>query len=95
VSKIFRFVLILIFLKFKIAVVLNEHTRLITDGILILIESFHSEVIIQRRELLMALKYLFQSEFRVNFISILPKMCDEKALLGNSFTSQDQLRFVI
>ena len=60
-----------------------------------LIDSFHSEVIIQRRELLMALKYLFQSEFRTNFISVIPKMCDEKALLGHSFTSQDQLRFFL
>jgi len=59
-----------------------------------LIDSFHPEVIIQRRELLMSLKYLFQSEFKTNFITLIPKMCDEKALLGNSFTSQDQLRFL-
>ncbi|CAK5085298.1 unnamed protein product [Meloidogyne enterolobii] len=76
----------------QIATVISEHTKSITDAILMLIDSFHPEVIIQRRELLMSLKYLFQSEFKTNFITLIPKMCDEKALLGNSFTSQDQLR---
>lgn len=71
---------------------INEHAKAISDGILMLFDNFHDEVINQRRELLMAIKYLFQSESRSNFISIIPKMCDERALLGGSFTSQDQLR---
>jgi hypothetical protein len=75
-----------------VAEIVDEHSASVTKGILMLLDSFHDEVVNQRRELLMAIKYLFQSDFKSKFISIIPKMFDEKALLGASFTSQDQLR---
>ena len=74
------------------AEVMNAHSQAICQGILMLFDSFHDEVITQRRDLLLAIKYFFQSEFRHNFIPVISKMCNEKTLLGNTFTSQDQLR---
>jgi hypothetical protein len=74
------------------AEIMNANSKALTEGILLLFDSFHDDVINQRRELLLAVKYFFQSDFRANFISVIPKMCNEKVLLGSSFTSQDQLR---
>ncbi|KAL3088823.1 hypothetical protein niasHT_023171 [Heterodera trifolii] len=76
----------------QMAPVIGENAKALSDGIVSLFDSFHDEVITQRRDLLVAIKYFFQCEARALFIGIIPKMCDDYSLLGRSFTSQDHLR---
>ncbi|KAL3102749.1 hypothetical protein niasHS_001311 [Heterodera schachtii] len=76
----------------QMAPVIGENAKALSDGIVSLFDSFHDEVITQRRDLLVAIKYFFQCEARALFIGIIPKMCDDCSLLGRSFTSQDHLR---
>uniref|UniRef100_A0A915D5E6 Uncharacterized protein n=1 Tax=Ditylenchus dipsaci TaxID=166011 RepID=A0A915D5E6_9BILA len=73
---------------------MNENASAISNGIKLLFDNLHSDVINQRRDLLVAIKYFFQcGEMRANFIPIIPRMTIDSILLGTSFTSIDQLRF--
>uniref|UniRef100_A0A183C2W9 FAT domain-containing protein n=1 Tax=Globodera pallida TaxID=36090 RepID=A0A183C2W9_GLOPA len=76
----------------QMAAIISENAKALSDGIINLFDGFHGEVVGQRRDLLVAIKYFFQCEARAHFIGIIPTMCDDNALLGRSFTSQDQLR---
>uniref|UniRef100_A0A914HGT5 Non-specific serine/threonine protein kinase n=1 Tax=Globodera rostochiensis TaxID=31243 RepID=A0A914HGT5_GLORO len=76
----------------QMAPIISDNAKALSDGIINLFDGFHGEVVGQRRDLLVAIKYFFQCEARAHFIGIIPTMCDDNALLGRSFTSQDQLR---
>ena len=69
-----------------------EYEDRIISGIISLFDNFHPDAVLQRRELLMAIKYILQSELRTKFISVVPRLTNETLLLGPGFTSQDNLR---
>lgn len=57
-----------------------------------LLNGFHGDVVAPRRDLIMALKYFFQSDMRSKLVELVPLLTNPAVLTGTSFTAQDHLR---
>lgn len=74
---------------------IGDNSTAIANGIKQLFDGLHSDVIHQRRDLLLAIKHFFQCENKAKFVSIIPRMLTDSLLIGTSFTSREQLRFLL
>lgn len=66
-----------------------------TTAINQLLESLNPYANVARREFILAVKLLFESELKDRFIGIIQRLTSDQYLLGEKFTSQDHLRYIL
>ncbi|KAK0395513.1 hypothetical protein QR680_001317 [Steinernema hermaphroditum] len=64
----------------------------VINSMICLFENCPQEPILPRRELLVAARYFFNSEYQKNFVNVLPRLLNNNTLLGNGVTVNECLR---
>uniref|UniRef100_A0A1I7ZRA5 FAT domain-containing protein n=1 Tax=Steinernema glaseri TaxID=37863 RepID=A0A1I7ZRA5_9BILA len=64
----------------------------VINSMIALFENCPQEPILPRRELLVAARYFFNSEYQKNFVHMLPRLLNNNTLLGNGVTVNECLR---
>lgn len=80
------------YVSLQINELLSDNASGLCDGMMQLLNGFHGDVIAPRRDIIMALKYFFQSEMRSKLVELVPLLTNPAVLTGTSFTAQDHLR---
>ncbi|TMS35228.1 hypothetical protein L596_002676 [Steinernema carpocapsae] len=73
----------------------QNNSSQVINSMIALFESCPPEPILPRRELLVAARYFFNSEYQKNFVGMLPRLLNNNTLLGTGVTVNECLRISV